>query len=78
MPDGQLTHGCHAHFARRANLPHAGALAPSGKSQACFRVSRPDEEGRIGRSSRNVGGDAVDAAASARKGQSQGDFIVSG
>src|SRR6266851_3530226 len=55
LPDGQLPHAPHARIARRANLPHAFALAPSGKSQRCSRPSRLDEEGRFGRSSRYVG-----------------------
>jgi hypothetical protein len=65
--DGQFTHICDADFARRANLPHLLTLAPSGKSKASSQPSRLDEEGRYGRSSRNVRRDAVDAAASARK-----------
>jgi hypothetical protein len=64
LPDGQFAHARHAQFARRANLPQACALAPSGKSRADFRASRLDEEGRYGRSSRNVGRDAVDATVS--------------
>jgi hypothetical protein len=76
--DGQFTHACDADFARRANLSHLVALAPSGKSNASSRASRLDEEGRYGRSSRNVRRGAMDAAASARKERSQGDLIVSG
>jgi hypothetical protein len=36
----------HASIARRANLPHAAALAASGKSERYSRASRLDEEGR--------------------------------
>ena len=54
-PDTQFPHTPHAHFARRANLPHPPSLASSGKSQAAFRASCLDEEGRFGRSSRTVG-----------------------
>jgi hypothetical protein len=64
LPDGQFTHICNADFARRANLPHLLTLALSGKSIASSRASRLDEEGRYGRSSRNVRRDAVDAKAS--------------
>jgi hypothetical protein len=39
-PDGQFAHARHAPIARRANMPHADALAASGKSQASFRPSR--------------------------------------
>jgi hypothetical protein len=67
VADGQSTHACHAQIARRANVPQFGALAPSGKSKASSCPSRLDGEGRYGRSSRNVGRDAVDAAAPARK-----------
>ena len=67
VADGQLTHACHAQIARRANVPQLGALAPSGKSKASSCPSRLDGEGRYGRSSRNVGRDAVDAAAPTRK-----------
>jgi hypothetical protein len=55
LPDGQFPHACHAQIARRANLSHMFALAPSGKSRRCSRASRLDEEGRFGRSSRYVG-----------------------
>jgi hypothetical protein len=55
LPDKQFPHTSHAQTARRANLPHAFMLAPSGKSQRCSRASRLDEEGRFGRSSRYVG-----------------------
>lgn len=44
--DRQLPHARHAQTARRANLPHASALAASGKSEAFSRPSRLDEEGR--------------------------------
>ena len=63
LPDGQSPHTPHAQIARRANLPHASALATSGKSQRHFRPSRLDEEGRFGRSSRYVRRGAVDAMA---------------
>ena len=46
-PDGQFAHGHHAPFARRANMPHADALAASGKSRAPFRPSRGLAEGRF-------------------------------
>jgi hypothetical protein len=55
LPDGQFPHTPHAQTARRANLPHALTLAPSGKSQPSSRASCLDEEGRFGRSSRYVG-----------------------
>jgi hypothetical protein len=55
LPDGQFPHARHAQIARRANLSHMFALAPSGKSRRCSRASRLDEEGRFGRSSRYVG-----------------------
>jgi hypothetical protein len=42
----QLPHARHAQIARRANLPHASALAASGKSERSYRASRLDEEGR--------------------------------
>jgi hypothetical protein len=64
LHDGQFTHAGHAQIARRANLSQLSALASSGKSKASFRASRLDEEGRYGRSSRNVGRDAVDATMS--------------
>jgi hypothetical protein len=47
LPDGQSAHANHAQFARRANMPHAMALAASGKSEAPFRASRGLEEGRF-------------------------------
>jgi hypothetical protein len=40
LPDGQSAHGHHAQTARRVNLPHAVALASSGKSKPCSRASR--------------------------------------
>jgi hypothetical protein len=46
-PDGQFAHGHHAPFARRANMPHADALAASGKSPAPFRPSCGRAEGRF-------------------------------
>jgi len=64
LPDGQSAHARHAQTARRAILSQVSALVPSGKSPACFRASRLDEEGRYGQSSRNVRRDAVDAATS--------------
>jgi hypothetical protein len=77
-PDGQFTHICDAGFARRANLPHLPTLAPSsGKSKASSSASRLDEEGRYGRSSRNVRRGAMDAAASARRDR-RAVFTVSG
>jgi hypothetical protein len=47
VPDKQFAHGSHALFACRANLPHAIALAPSGKSKAPLPASRGLEEGRF-------------------------------
>jgi hypothetical protein len=47
LPDGQFPHARHAQIARRANLSHVSALAPSGKSERFSRTSRLDEEGRI-------------------------------
>src|SRR5882724_257428 len=47
LPDRQFAHGHNAQFARRANMPHAIALAASGKSRAHFRASRGLEEGRF-------------------------------
>ena len=58
-----LQHSHHAQTARRVTLSQACGLASSGKSQRYFRASRCDEEGRFGRSSRNVGRDAMDADA---------------
>jgi hypothetical protein len=52
---GRLTHTPHAKIARRANLSRLAAVAVSPKSQASSAPSRLDEEGRYGRSSRNVG-----------------------
>jgi hypothetical protein len=45
LPDRQIPHPRHAQTARRANLPHACALASSGKSQPSSRASRLDERG---------------------------------
>jgi hypothetical protein len=45
VPDGHITHICDAHFARRANLSHALALAPSGKSKASSCASRLGKRG---------------------------------
>src|SRR5882672_3188918 len=47
LPDGPFAHGHNAQFARRANMPHAIALAASGKSRAPFHASRGLEEGRF-------------------------------
>jgi hypothetical protein len=47
LPDGQFAHGRHEQIARRANMSHAIALVPSGKSQAPFRASRGLEGGRF-------------------------------
>jgi hypothetical protein len=47
LPDGQFAHATHAQSARRANMPHADALAASGKSRAPFRPSRGLAEGRF-------------------------------
>jgi hypothetical protein len=63
-PDGQRAHATHARFARRAKVPHASRLAPSGKSQRCSRPSRLGKRDVTAASSRNVRRDAVDAAAS--------------
>jgi hypothetical protein len=52
-PDGQMAHASHAKFARRANVPHADALAASGKSSAHFRPSCGLAEG-VSRSSRTL------------------------
>ena len=41
-PDGQFPHARHAQIARR-DLPHAFALAASGKSPRCSRAARLDE-----------------------------------
>jgi hypothetical protein len=38
-------HTRHAQIARRANLPHGYALAPSGKSRRCSRASRLGKRG---------------------------------
>jgi hypothetical protein len=53
--DASPTHTRHAKIARRANLSRLVAVAVSPKSQASSTLSRLDEEGRYGRSSRNVG-----------------------
>ena len=53
-PDGQFAHGHHAPFARRANMPHADALAASGKSRAPFRPSRGLGKRGVSRSSRTL------------------------
>ena len=55
LHDGQFAHKRHAKIARRANLSRVAAVADSPKSQASSALSRLDEEGRYGRSSRNVG-----------------------
>jgi len=47
MRSPRARHTCHAQIARRANMSHASALVPSGKSRALFRASRRLEEGRF-------------------------------
>jgi hypothetical protein len=76
LPDGQFPHAPHAQIARRANLPQAIALAPSGKSQRLSRASRLGKRG-VSRSSRHARWAAVDADSVARERDRRAALAVS-